>query len=293
MQGGFACDSLPPERQRHNLLSVNAISIDLHQPDGAIDSRGPGKRGEVLRSATVRHVARRFSAGRAFVLALSAGAIALAPSRAMADPPAAAAVTSVSAAPDDDLGPPTLTPFVGDTALEDRLDTARRMTVAGERVHERLLRRFYAVHRYETVWDGHPAVVAAALLSAVLSAGDQGLDPVSFHSAILSGHLKALSVVERELLLSDAFLSYADALTRGAMPVDERDEDEDLAPKSVDVVAALDDAISAPDPAKVIELLGRHRRNTWRCAVPMRIILRSPRPAAADRVPASMVMALK
>jgi murein L,D-transpeptidase YcbB/YkuD len=189
------------------------------------------------------------------VLALSAGALALAPSRAIADPPGAAVVTSVSAAPNDDLRPPTLTPFVGNTELEDRLDTARRMTVAGERVHERLLRRFYAVHGYEPVWDGHPAVVAA-LWSAVLSASDQGLDPVSFHSAILSGRSKAISPVERELLLSDAFLSYADALTRGAMPVDERDDNEDLTPESVDVVAALDDAISAPDPAKVIEALG-------------------------------------
>ncbi len=254
MQGGFACDSLSPERQRHNLLSVNAISIDLLQPDGAIDSREPGKRGEVLRSATVRHVARRFSAGGAFVLALGAAGLALAPSRAIADPPQAA-VTSVSAAPDDDLRSSTLTPFVGNTELEDRLDTARRMTVAGERVHERLLRRFYAVHGYETVWDGHAGVLAA-LWSAVLSAGDQGLNPVSFHSAITSARWQALSPVERDLLLSDAFLSYADALTRGAMPVEERDDDEDLTPNSVDVVAALDEAISAPDPAKAIEALG-------------------------------------
>jgi hypothetical protein len=165
----------------------------------------------------------------------------------MADPPSTAAVTSVSAAPYDDLRPPTLTPFLGNTELEDRLDSARRMTVAGERVHEHLLRRFYAAHGYETVWDGHPAVVAA-LRSAVLSAGDQGLDPVSFHSAILSVRLKELSPVDRDLLVSDAFLGYADALARGAMPVEERDEDEDLTPGPVDIVAALDaDSLSAPD----------------------------------------------
>ena len=84
------------------------------------------------------------------------------------------------------LRPPTLTPFVGNTELEDRLDTARRMTVAGERVHERLLRRFYAAHGYETVWDGHPARLQRCGMP-FCSAGDQGLDPVSFHSAILSG----------------------------------------------------------------------------------------------------------
>jgi L,D-transpeptidase YcbB len=254
MQGGFACDSLSPERQRHNLISVNAILIDLLQPEGAIDSREPGKRGEVLRSATVRHIAGRFPAGRAFVLALGAASLALAPSSATADPPGAAAVTSVSAGPDDHPGPSTLTPFLGNTELEDRLDVARRMTVAGEPTHEHLLRRFYEAHGYETVWDGHPAS-AAALWNAVLGAGGQGLDPVSFHSVTLSGRVKALSPIERDLLLSDAFLSYADALARGAMPVGERDDDEDLTPESVDVVAALDDAISAPDPAKVIEAL--------------------------------------
>jgi L,D-transpeptidase YcbB len=250
MQGGFTYDSLLLDRQRDNLLSVNAISIDLLQPDGAV---GSPKLGKVARFATVRRVASGLSAGSAFVLALAAAGFALAQSRAMADPPAAA-VTGVSAAPDGDVGPPTLTPFVGNTELEDQLDTARRMTVAGERVHEHLLRRFYNAHGYETVWDGHAAVVAA-LWSTVLSAGDQGLDPASFHSAILSGRWKALSPVERDLLLSDAFLSYADALTRGAMPVEEREDDEDLTPESVDVVAALDNAISAPDPAKVIEAL--------------------------------------
>ena len=125
MQGGLAYDSLLSGRRRHNLPSVNAISIDLLQPDGAIDGREPGKRGEVLRFATVRHVARRFSAGGAFVLALGAAGLVLAASCAMADPPAAAAATSVSAAPDDDLRPPTLTPFVGNSELDDRLDTAR------------------------------------------------------------------------------------------------------------------------------------------------------------------------
>jgi L,D-transpeptidase YcbB len=254
VQGGFACDSLSLCRLRHNLLSVNAISIDLLQSDRAIDSRRPGKRGDVLRSVTVRQVARRLPAGSAFVLALAAAGLALAPSRAMADPPGAA-VTSVSAAPDGDVGPPTLTPFVGNTELEDQLDTARRMTVAGERVHEHLLRRFYNAHKYETVWNNR-AAAAAALWGTILRAGDQGLDPALYHSAILSGRWTALSPVERDLLLSDAFLSYADALTRGAMPVEDREDDEDLTPPPIDVVGVLDGAISASDPAKVIEALG-------------------------------------
>src|SRR4029077_14849498 len=59
----------------------------------------------------------------------------------------------------------------------------------------------------------------------------------------------------RDLLLSDAFLSYADALSRGAMPIEDRADDEDLAPEPVDIVAVLDAAIANPNPAQIIEAL--------------------------------------
>jgi murein L,D-transpeptidase YcbB/YkuD len=60
---------------------------------------------------------------------------------------------------------------------------------------------------------------------------------------------------QRELLLSDAFLSYADALARGRMPIERRRNDETLAPQPIDVAAALDSAIASPDPAAAIEAL--------------------------------------
>ena len=93
------------------------------------------------------------------------------------------------------------------------------------------------------------------LRDAVLRAGDHGLDPGLFHSNALGERGPNLSPVERDLLLSDAFLSYADALARGAMPIEERMDDEDLTPEPVDIVAVIDAAIAAPDPAKVIEAL--------------------------------------
>jgi L,D-transpeptidase YcbB len=40
------------------------------------------------------------------------------------------------------------------------------------------------------------------------------------------------------------------------MPVEDREDDEDLTPPPIDVVGVLDGAISASDPAKVIEALG-------------------------------------
>jgi L,D-transpeptidase YcbB len=204
--------------------------------------------------ATVWCGAVRFSVASALALALGPLCSALPPSRAMADPPAPAPMTSVTAAPDRGIEPPALTPFVGNIELENRLDTAGRVTVAGQRVHEHLLRRFYNAHGYETVWNDH-ADAAAALWGAILRAGDQGLDPALFHTAILSGHWAALSPIERDLLLSDAFLSYADALARGAVPVGDRDDSEDLAPEPIDVVAALDKATAAPEPGKAVAAL--------------------------------------
>ena len=188
-------------------------------------------------------------AGR-LALALGVAGLLFSPSPAAADPPG----TIRSEASDGALGPPTLTPFLGNIQIENQLYSAGPVTVAGERVHEHLLRRFYNAHRYETIWNGR-ATAAASLWDAVLHAGDQGLDPALFHTAILSERWAALSPIDRDLLLSDAFLSYADALARGAMPVEDRDDDEDLAPEPLDIVAAIDTAIAAPDPKKVIEAL--------------------------------------
>jgi murein L,D-transpeptidase YcbB/YkuD len=195
-------------------------------------------------------------AGGALALMLGAAGIAPLPSRAMADPPAAdpVAMADPPAPPDAGLGPATLTPFDGNVDVEDRLDPASRLRIAGELLHDRLLRRFYMAHGYKPVWDSRPTE-AAALWKVVLHAGDQGLDPASFHSAVLSEHGAALAPIERDLLLSDGILSYADALARGAVPVEDRYDDEDLQPEPVDVVAALDLAIAAPDPARAIEAL--------------------------------------
>ena len=172
---------------------------------------------------------------------------------------AAVCAETNSAATDDapslDTATPDLTPFTGNLELKTRLDAQGKPTVAGERLHGWLLRRFYIAHGYQTVWDGHPEEATRLLRDAVLRAADHGLDPGLFHANALGERGPKLSPVERDLLLSDAFLSYADALARGAMPIEERMDDEDLTPEPVDIVAVIDAAIGAPDPPKVIEAL--------------------------------------
>ena len=78
--------------------------------------------------------------------------------------------------------------------------------------------------------------------------------PRLFHADLLRS-AATLPTLDRELVLSDAFLSYADALARGAMPVERRRDDEVLTPEPIDVAAVLDAAIASPDPAAVIEAL--------------------------------------
>jgi L,D-transpeptidase YcbB len=144
--------------------------------------------------------------------------------------------------------------FIGNPEIRERFDSSGKSIVAGERVSENLLRRFYLAHGYQTIWENYPGE-ARTLWTAVLRAGEHALDPRLFHAAVLNDRGSPLSPIERDLLLSDAFLSYADALARGVLPIEERTDDEDLTPESVDIVGVLDAAIAGPDPASLIEAL--------------------------------------
>ncbi|HEU5095420.1 MAG TPA: L,D-transpeptidase family protein [Reyranella sp.] len=140
-----------------------------------------------------------------------------------------------------------------DTKLGELIERAPESIVAGERPNFGLLRRFYARHDFAPVWTTRQSQ-ANSLINAVLRAGDHGLAPELFHANLLRSPA-TLPVLDRELLLSNAFLSYADALARGAVPVERRRDDEALVPEPVDIAAALDAAIDSPDPAAAIEAL--------------------------------------
>src|SRR5579872_719706 len=156
-------------------------------------------------------------------------------------PPAGAnALLPVTASPNAPLG---------DSEIKARLAGSGPLSIVGEPIHAALLRRFYDEHGDQPVWATHPAQ-ATALWHAVLNAEDQGLDPDDFHVAAFAK--TALSPIDRDMLLSDAFLGYADALARGVIPNEARTDDEDLSPGPVDVVAALDSALTSVDPEATI-----------------------------------------
>lgn len=135
----------------------------------------------------------------------------------------------------------------------DKLLGASELVVAGEQLNVGLLRRFYARHDFAPVWPTRQAQ-ANALMDAILRAGDQGLAPELFHANLLRSPI-ALPPLDRELLQSDAFLGYADALSRGVLPVEHRSDNEALTPGPIDVAAAFDAVIASPDPAAAIEAL--------------------------------------
>lgn len=135
------------------------------------------------------------------------------------------------------------------TELGRRIGSGPESLVAGTRLNADRLRRFYARHGFEPVWTTRQGL-AKTLTEAVLNAGDHGLAPELFHANLLRAP-QALPPLDRDLVLSDAFLAYAEALARGAVPLERRREDEVLTPGPVDVAAALD----SPDPAAAIEAL--------------------------------------
>ncbi|HVB17371.1 MAG TPA: L,D-transpeptidase family protein [Stellaceae bacterium] len=182
---------------------------------------------------------------------IAVAAIALAAACALAAPAVLAANQEPGAAfvP----APPASIAASANTELGERIESARELVIAGERLNVGLLRRFYARHDFEPVWPTRQ-VQADSLMKAVLRAGDQGLAPELFHADLLRSPAK-LPPLDRELLLSDAFLSYADALARGILPVERRRDDEALTPGPIDIPAALDAAIDSPDPAAAIEAL--------------------------------------
>lgn len=189
-----------------------------------------------------RRIAAFRAAGAALLLLAAPAAMAMAPEEN--SPPAANLTTlqPVTASPN---------PATANNEIKTRLDSAGALVIAGEPVHTSLLRRFYAAHGYEMVWTTRQAQ-ATALWRAVMHAGDHGLDPDSFHAAAFA---KALSPTDRDLLLSDAFLAYTDALARGAAPPEGKSDSEDLSPGPVDAVAALDAAIASPDAEAAVNAL--------------------------------------
>ncbi len=133
------------------------------------------------------------------------------------------------------------------------LDTNEpHLIVGGERVDGTLVRDFYARHGFRPVWTRR-AEQAEALAETVLRAGEHGLDPEMFLGSLLRRRA-SFPPLRRDVLITHAALTYAEALAYGAVRGDRRKEVEALAPNPVNLSALLDAALDA-DPAAAVEAL--------------------------------------
>ncbi len=124
---------------------------------------------------------------------------------------------------------------------------------AGETLDGALLRRFYGRRNFEPVWTTRQAQ-AEAFKALVLRARDHGLDPELFQADLLR-RLDTFPPDRRDVLLSHAVLTYAEALAVGAVAQSRRKDQEALAAEPVDVAEVLHKALDGPDPTAVIEAL--------------------------------------
>jgi murein L,D-transpeptidase YcbB/YkuD len=125
--------------------------------------------------------------------------------------------------------------------------------VAGETLDGALLRRFYARRDFEPVWTTREAE-ARAFKAMVMRARDHGLDPELFQADLLR-RMDSFPPDRRDLLLTHAVLTYAEALAFGAVPPSRRKDREALKPEPVDVTEVLHEALDGPDPVAAIEAL--------------------------------------
>jgi murein L,D-transpeptidase YcbB/YkuD len=125
--------------------------------------------------------------------------------------------------------------------------------VAGEALDGPLLRRFYARRDFEPVWTTREAE-ARAFKALVLRARDHGLDPELFQADLLR-RMEAFPPDRRDLLLTHAVLTYAEALAFGALPPSRRKDREAIKAEPVDVTEVLHEALDGTDPVAAIEAL--------------------------------------
>lgn len=101
---------------------------------------------------------------------------------------------------------------------------------------------FYARVGGGCVWDRDSA---ADLATAVGAAGDHGLDPTLFHADLMGERIGPDDWAERDVLLTDAALKYAAAMTRGlSAPPVPPDERAAGSPPNADVIDGLAGALS-------------------------------------------------
>jgi murein L,D-transpeptidase YcbB/YkuD len=172
-------------------------------------------------------------------------------------------------------------------AIRRVLQRPAGLRIDGQRLDLRALDRFYRPRGFAPTWAAAEggAERASRLLQALVAADEHGLDPEAYHLAAIRVRQATPGgprSIESELLLTDAFLRYANDVRIGRRPAGYVPPDWGIPVSPFDAVAALTQSVrrpatfpallaSLPPPLKeyrwLVEGLRRYRalasRNAW------------------------------
>jgi L,D-transpeptidase YcbB len=140
--------------------------------------------------------------------------------------------------------------------LQQELAGTEPLEIGGVSLDRARLAIAYDRRSFAPVWDARPQM-AAALFAAIGDAGREGLDPEDFGLSALQAALGGggMTPADRDLLLSDRFLAYAQALGQGRVAPAAVDEDWLLARPAFDPATVLRRLADSGDVAAVLQSL--------------------------------------
>ncbi|HXR85828.1 MAG TPA: L,D-transpeptidase family protein [Stellaceae bacterium] len=138
-------------------------------------------------------------------------------------------------------------PGTPEAALQTALSSGDPLVLAGRSLDKAVLAKVYDARGFQSVWT---EARQQSLQRALEEAPSHGLDPRSYE-------VKATQPAARELLLTDAFLRYASALTRGQVNPQDFESDWRVDLPAFDASKALTAAVNG-DVATVLAALAPH-----------------------------------
>ena len=177
------------------------------------------------------------------------------------------------------VGPVEAAPASTSQRIRELLDRPDGLRIDGQSLDLRALGRFYRPRDFAPAWDprdGGPDR-ATLLLRALVTAETHGLDPARYHVDAIRARQASSNgghAAELDLLLTAAFLGYANDVRAGRLPPGRRDPDWGIPAPPFDAVSALTRGVrppatfaallaSLPPPAKdygrLVEALRRYR----------------------------------
>lgn len=156
--------------------------------------------------------------------------------------------------------------------LRERIETALGGTpliVDRRTLHaQQALVKHYSDYLFKPVWSKNGQLTAQAyqLIETITHADQQGLNPNNYHSSAIAEQMRLLEhpldqtdrikkLVDMDLLLSDAFLTYSSHLLQGQLNAETLTSKWEVARQAVNIICSLADAVNLCSIDSMLEKL--------------------------------------